>query len=160
MRECTELSIMGFAHNRMAITYSAQLSRLLESGGKLKVLTMDPNGSAILEANTRSYAPKPREEAMFQHKAAIATLTAIGRKAPDPAHFELRVMNYVPPFTIYLFAESTPDAHVFVWLTPWRMPSSQRPGFRLTAKVSPKWYPFFAGQLHQLWNWENTHAFS
>ncbi|MDQ5819898.1 MAG: hypothetical protein M3540_00460 [Actinomycetota bacterium] len=159
MRSTRELSIMGFAHNRMSATYASDFDRVVQSGGKLHVLAMDPEGHAVLEANTRSYVQKSPAEVRHQHEAAIAVLRAIGLKRSASAQFELKIMDYIPPFTIYLFDESDPDsAQAFVWLTPWRAPSSERPGFRLTNKTSPKWFEFFAQQLRDMWQWEGARA--
>jgi hypothetical protein len=152
MRECNELSMMGFAHNRMVASYAPELIRLLRKGGKLKVLAMEPSSSAVLEANARSFAPKSTAAARHQHNAAIAALKAVGKNASDVSQFELRLIKQSPPFTVYLFDELELDlAQAFVWLTPWRRPSSERPGFRLVASESPKWHAFFADQLHELW---------
>lgn len=146
------LSMLGFSHNRMAVTYAAELSQLMERGGRLHVLTLDPSEQVVLDANLRSYAPKKAEAVRHQHEAAIATLTAIGERATQAENFQVFLMNCTPPFTIYLFDEDADeDAQAFVWLTPWRVPSPERPGFCLTAKQDGAWYEFFANQLGTMW---------
>ena len=152
MRECLELSVLGFAHNRMTVSYSSDLTGLLQRGGKLRVLSLDPRSSAVLEANVRSYSPKSPAAAKHQHRAAIAALNAIGSNASSEDRFEHRLIRHLPPFTLYIFDVSNPErAQAFVWLTPWRLPSEQRPGFHVSAKESPKWYSFFLGQFTEVW---------
>lgn len=149
---CESLHLLGFSHNRMAVTYAQELSSILERGGGLKVLALDPSHPVIFDANRRSYAPKEPDAVRHQHEAALATLTAIGTRASSPELFEVRLMDCLPPYTVYLFDEEDPHrAKVFVWLTPWRVPSNQRPGFVIRASSSPSWYGFFAEQVRSLW---------
>jgi hypothetical protein len=150
---CGSLRLLGFAHNRMAVTYAQELASILERGGNLRVLALDPSHPVIFDANRRSYAPKEPDAVRHQHEAALATLTAIGMRASSPEFFEVRLMDCLPPYTVYLFDDENPRrAKVFVWLTPWRVPSNQRPGFVIPASSSPSWYGFFAEQVRLLWD--------
>jgi hypothetical protein len=152
LNSCQTLSMLGFSHNRMAVTYAAELSRLLERGGKLRVLALDPADDVVLDANLRSYAPKKPEAVRHQHEAAIATLAAIGERAADEESFQICLMNCIPPFTAYWFDEDEVEkAQVFVWLTPWRIPSPERPGFHLSATRDGAWYSFFTHQVNAMW---------
>jgi len=152
MRSATTLSLLGFSHNRMAVTYAEPLGRMLESGGSLKVLMLDPSSPAVIDANERSYAPKSKRDVKHQHQAAAATFAAIGSRA-KPGCFEVRLMDRLPPYTIYLFDENDSTlGQAFVWLTPWRRPSGERPGFHLQARRDADWYVFFAKQIHDLWD--------
>jgi hypothetical protein len=153
LSSCQSLSLLGFSHNRMAVTYASELSQLVERGGRLRVLALDPGRTIVLDANLRSYVPKKPDDVRHQHEAAIATFVAIGGRAASPECFELRLMDCAPPYTIYLFDEEDDTAaQAFVWLTPWRMPSPERPGFCLRADVDGAWYRFFADQLIAMWN--------
>ena len=151
MRRSSTLSLLGYSHNRMAVTFAADLGRMLDELGSLRVLMLDPEDPIIYEANERSYAPKDHEHVRHQHEAAYATLSAIGRRA-GPGRFEMRLMNRLPPYTVYLFdEEDARDGEAYVWLTPWRRPSGQRPGFRLTAINDVEWYAYFKEQVNSLW---------
>jgi hypothetical protein len=151
MKHASSLSLLGFSHNRMAVTYAADLGRMLEGGGSLRVLMLDPEDPIIFEANERSYAPKAVDDVRHQHAAALAILTALGTRAA-PGRFEMRLLNRLPPYTVYLFDEDDPEqAEAFVWLTPWRRPSGQRPGFRLTALRDGEWFLYFREQVDALW---------
>jgi hypothetical protein len=149
---CTSLSMLGFSHNRMASSYAADLCAMLDRGGCLRVLALDPDDSVVLDANRRSFTPKRPQAVRHQHEAAIATLAAVGGHASQADAFELRLMDCFPPFTLYLFDEDQDSrAQVFVWLTPWRMPSPERPGFRLSKAADGSWFDFFAGQFTAMW---------
>ena len=152
IRSAASVSLLGFSHNRMAVTYAEPLGRILASGGSLKVLMLDPSSPAIFDANERSYAPKAKRDVKHQHQAAAATFAAIGSRAKAGC-FEVRLMDRLPPFTIYLFDENDPVlGQAFVWLTPWRRPSGERPGFHLQAHRDAEWYNFFTKQVHDLWD--------
>lgn len=151
LRSAVTVSLLGFSHNRMVVTYAEPLGRMLESGGSLRVLMLDPSSPVIFDANERSYAPKAKRDVKHQHQAAAATFAAIGSRA-RPGCFEVRLMDRLPPFTIYLFDENDPTlGQAFVWLTPWRRPSGERPGFHLQVVRDADWYAFFRQQVQGLW---------
>jgi hypothetical protein len=153
MADCRSLSMLGFSHNRMASAYSADLSRIVREGGCLRVIAIDPSAQAVLEANQRSYLPKPPAAARHQHEAAIAILSAIGEAAVIPGRFEMRFIDCMPPYTVYVFDEEDRSrATAWVWLTPWRVPSNRRPGFVADAGVDPGWFDFYLEQVNLMWN--------
>lgn len=153
MSRCSTLSMLGFSHNRMASTYSADLARIVSEGGRLRVLAIDPAAHAVLEANLRSYLPKAPSAARHQHEAALAILSTIGEAISGTGSFEMRLIDCMPPYTVYVFDEDDADrAAAWVWLTPWRVPSNRRPGFAASARVDPGWFKFYREQVDLMWN--------
>ena len=148
----------GFGHNRMAVAYSAELSRILKTGGLVRVLAQDPEGNAVLEANRRSSTPKASAESVrHQHRSGIATFLAIRVAAGAPASsLQIHVYDIMPPFTGYFFNPDDEDAHAYIWFWSWRQPSAWRPGFRITRAGDQLWYERFRSQFDEMWTDSDT----
>ncbi len=153
MSTASSVAMLGFSHSRMIASYKSELIALLSRGGTLRVMAMDPTCDAVIEANARSSAPKKTEQAArHQYQAAIADIYSIRDTVPTTGVFEFRLIDRMPPYTIYVFDEAAVQAELYVWLTPWRVPSSQRPGFRLSRGADEQWYDFFANQFAVMWD--------
>jgi nucleoside 2-deoxyribosyltransferase len=153
-RACRHLFVVGHAQNRMMVSYSSEVKRMLSEGGSVKVIVMDPEGDAVELANKRSSNPSESEAAHFQHDAALARLSTMRSSAADSNSFEVKLINLVLPYTIYGFdIHDESRAKLFVWLTPFQEPSIDRPGFSLTPSTDPRWFNFFKNQLEKLWDW-------
>lgn len=148
------VDICGFGHNRMLVSYSAEIIRLLRGGGRLRVLLQDPEGRAVIDANRRSSTRKASEESVrHQHRAGLATLTSLLQSAKGAGKLQVRSYDIVPPFTAYFFdAETDGDAKAFVWFWSWRQASSLRPGFVLRQEHDPLWFGRFYDQFTAMWN--------
>jgi hypothetical protein len=152
------VDMCGFGHNRMAVTYSNELGRILRSDGRVRVLVQDPEGQAVLDANRRSSTPKASaEDVRHQHRSAIATLTSIRAAAAAPAEsLQLRAYDIMPPFTAYFFDADAETAHAYIWFWSWRQPSSWRPGFFVARATEALWYARFRSQFEAMWTDEET----
>ncbi|MBM0255535.1 DUF5919 domain-containing protein [Micromonospora sp. 4G55] len=152
------VDMCGFGHNRMAVAYSAEIGRILKSGGRVRVLMQDPEGQAVLEANRRSSTPKASPGSVrHQHRSGIATFHAIRSAAGATAgSLQLRAYDIMPPFTAYLFNPDDETAHAYIWFWSWRQPSSWRPGFFLPRSTDPLWYERFRSQFEAMWDDDDT----
>lgn len=147
------VDMCGFGHNRMLVSYSAELSQMLGRGGRVRVLLQDPESDSVLAANQRSSTPKASDDAVrHQHRAGLATLGAISRASGGTeGGVQVRAYNLLPPFTAYFFNTSKDDAVGFIWFWSWRQASSWRPGFTLRKATDPLWFGRFFAQFQMLW---------
>lgn len=152
------VDICGFGHNRMAVTYSDEIGRILKSGGRIRVLMQDPEGQAVLDANRRSSTPKASAESVrHQHRSGIATFNAIRSAAAASADsLQLRAYDIMPPFVAYFFDPDDETAHAYIWFWSWRQPSAWRPGFLVARAADELWYQRFRSQFDAMWNDEET----
>jgi hypothetical protein len=153
-RGAERVEMLGFAHNRMVVSYSAEIATVLRNGGRVRVLLQDPDGAAVLEANTRSSTPKAADEAVrHQHRAGIVTLLAISDSVgARPEALQIRAFDLMPPFTAYFFDSHKDTGVAFVWFWSWRQSSSWRPGFRLAKSGDEVWFARFLSQFEGLWS--------
>jgi hypothetical protein len=152
-----ELYIAGYAQNRMIVSYAPQISRICSSGGTFKLIVMDPSSSLIELANKRSATPSKVSDVQHQHQAALAKLGSIKEQHFTKGIFEVRLIDFIIPYTIIGFDFANPEkAKIYIWLTPFKEPSRTRPGFVVTEKDDPEWYHFFKGQFEKMWDWKET----
>lgn len=155
------VDMCGFGHNRMAVTYSDEMGRIIRTGGQVRVLMQNPEGQAVLAANRRSSTPKASADAVrHQHRSAIATFDAIRAAASGTSEsLQVRAYDVMPPFTGYFFdPDDQTAAHAYIWFWSWRQPSAWRPGFVVTQASDPLWYGRFRSQFDVMWADEDTHA--
>ncbi|HVQ36492.1 MAG TPA: DUF4062 domain-containing protein, partial [Pyrinomonadaceae bacterium] len=159
-RTAKEIVIAGYAQNRMMVAYSAEIERILKNKGTAKIIVLDPDGQAVELANVRSSNPSEIDESRFQHKAALARLNAIQKRVGTLGDLQIRLIDYLLPYTIYGFDLSNEEsATIFVWLTPFQEPSISRPGFILRKQSDARWFTFFQLQFSRLWDWEATREY-
>ncbi len=114
---------------------------------------MDPDKLGIFYANKRSSNPVSEEEIKFQHSAAISKFKGMTTNSDGKGGVNIKTIDLVLPYTIYAFdLENETDSSIYVWLTPYRKSSAERPGFCLTKDRDPKMYFFFKEQFEMLWN--------
>ena len=152
-REASTVDMCGFGHNRMLVSYSAEIIQVLRAGGRLRVLLQDPEGRAVIDANYRSSTPKASNDAIrHQHRAGLATLASLQASAMGPGDLLVRSYDIMPPFTAYFFdAEAEGRAKAFIWFWSWRQSSSQRPGFAIRRDVDRLWFDRFYSQFLAMW---------
>ncbi|OBF41849.1 hypothetical protein A5719_10705 [Mycolicibacterium peregrinum] len=145
------VDMCGFGHNRMLVAYSSEIVNLMQSGGALRVLLQEPEGSAVLLANQRSSTPKASEDSVrHQHRAGLATLASLRRSAGGHGQLQVRAYDIVPPFTGYFFDPDS-DGVAFIWFWSWRQASSWRPGFYIRRDTDQLWFDRFHSQFRAMW---------
>lgn len=157
INSATRLNLCGFAHNRMSVSYSSEIGAILERSGSVRVLAMDPDGRAVMDANFRSSTPKSETAVRHQHRAGLATLGAIFSRYQ--AKSEIRLFDFMPPFVYWQFEFEDRPREAFVWFAPFRQPSSFRPGVRITESNDGDWLGRFASQFESIWELSKRYEF-
>lgn len=73
------------------------------------------------------------------------------RNSAGQGNVEVRVVNYLPPWTIIALNPDSLTGDMYVHLTPFRIPNDLRPSFQLSARNDDKWFRFFSDQFEQVW---------
>jgi hypothetical protein len=82
---------------------------------------------------------------------AIDRLTRIAEAAVKPATLEIRVVDYLPPWTLVAFDPSKKKGKMFISILPFRHRIRDRPTFRLDAEKHGYWMRTFTEQFEKLW---------
>ncbi|MEO0557374.1 MAG: hypothetical protein AAF170_04235 [Bacteroidota bacterium] len=150
-----ELNVIGYAQYRMVVAFTDQLRGVLSRDGAVRFVLIDPDGPGVHAADLRSSAPSGLAEARSQHTASISKLRSIGSDTASGS-LAVKVIDIVMPYTVFSFKYADERAdEVYVWITPFKEPSSRRPGFRCV-KGRDESYTLFDGQFEKLWAWDQA----
>jgi len=150
-----EIFVLGMGQNRMITAYGGQIRRILEGGGKACFMVLDPHGHAIKMSAKRGSTQQGWTVVKNEHLGAIARLASISRNQSCKGILEVRLIDFLSPYTLYGFDWSDPHkASLYVWITPFKEPSEKRPGFKLTKSQDSLWFDFFRAQFDKMWNWD------
>jgi hypothetical protein len=126
----------------------------LRNGLQVKFLFIKPGnglgGDAVRMASFRYSNGKEISainqdiERNFRYLATYQSSTPHGR-------IEVRVIDYLPPWTIIAVNPFSPTGAMFVHLTAFRVPNEVRPSFELSASDDEKWFTFFLEQFESVW---------
>jgi hypothetical protein len=131
-------------HVRSALEHS------LKGGLHVQFLLLKPNSEAVkMAAFTDSFQDEKRKNLALQ--TSISDLSILASKVTLPAKLEIRVVNYLPPWTIMAFDPQLPNGQIFVSLLTFRNANENRPSFRLKSPNDSEWIRIFAEQFDELW---------
>lgn len=121
----------------------------LESGLEIRFLLIKPHSNAAKMAALRTTHGQVNKidtelSANLAHLQNIAKQRLRGK-------LEIRVIDYLAPWTIYAFDPHLPEGQMIVRLTPFRAIGRKRPNFRLSAKEDKKWFQYFSSQFETVW---------
>jgi hypothetical protein len=131
-----------------------EIGQALQAGTEIKFLIIKPNGSvpsiAVQMAAFRHTSNGADEinsdiERNFRYLASYASSTSIGK-------VEVRVVDYLAPWTIIAIDPLLQTGKMFVHLTPFRVPNEVRPSFELAFKEDTEWFNFFVEQFESVWS--------
>jgi len=142
---------------RLITAYGGQLQRILSRGGTIRFILTDPDGQSMNMLEDRGSSRANVSSIRQSHLAALSRLISLSRISSNKGKVEIKVMDTVMPYTLYGFdLQDSKKGRIFVWLSPFREPSENRPGFMLSHQTSPKWFKFFQEQFHKMWDFEKA----
>lgn len=149
----------GAAFIRFVQHMRERIERRVIQGASIKFLMMEPDGAALGMLNLRG-KPEDVSSRRTDLKRNIEILDAIARKTAV-GKLEVRVLDYLAPYTLVAYDPQLPTGRLFVWLGSIGVPNSDRPMFSLTRSGDPDWFEFFLNQFELTWNLgQRARAFS
>jgi len=151
LRAATDIRLVGVTLSRTVRDLVGSLDRRLRAGAVLRVVVIDPDSSAPLQAVARTLGVT--SPAFYQPRVAstIDILAALGSLPGSAGRIEIRLLPYVPTFGMYLVDPQTPDGRIYVELYQHRS-LKPNPCFNLRADRDGRWYAFFLEQFDILWD--------
>lgn len=121
----------------------------LRTGLELKILILKPDSAAAeLAAFGTRYAGVEEEN---QHiRATLTRLARIARDVPS-GNLEVRVINYLPHWTMISFDPHLPNGRMFIRLVGFRIPNELRPSYELTNSGGNTLFQFYLEQFEEVW---------
>jgi hypothetical protein len=156
----SDVIIFGMSQNRMITAYGEQIRRILSEGGNVKFIVTEPDGIGTEMSIKRGSTPGKVDSIRLLHWGALERLKVYPKGPTCKGSLEVKLIDLLPPYTMYGFDMSDSiKGRIYVWLTPFREPSENRPGFVLSPLRDPEWFAFFRHQFKRLWEWEEAKEF-
>lgn len=119
----------------------------LARGLTIRVLLIRPESAAIAMAAFRA-GPRVTEDDLDADLRR--NLTRLQRMATS-GDLEVRVIDYLGPYVLYLFDPLTNHGHAIVRVTNFRGTNDDRPTFELDAEKDQLWFAYFRRQFETVW---------
>jgi hypothetical protein len=130
----------------------------LKSGFDVRFLIMDPLGAAaFMVAHIRG------DDNTDEVKRALERNIIRLEKLRGKNHLgklEVRVIDYLPPYTIIALDPDLPSGQMFVRLNNYDTPNEKRPTFDLVKKQDGDWFEFFRNQFEKVWKDAHIYEFT
>lgn len=140
----------GLTFERMIPHIRNMLEQRLQSGLDVRFLILQPNSTSVKMAAFRdTYQDENRINTIL--RTTLLDLSTIARKAVSPAKLEVRVVDYLPSWTIMAFDPQKPNGQIFVSLLSFRDINENRVSFKLDAIKDGEWIRIFRDQFESLW---------
>lgn len=150
LRAASDIRLVGVTLSRTVRDLVGSLDRRLRAGAVLRVVIIDPDSSAPVEAVARTLGVTSPD---FYHPRVGSTMDILAALATLPGtagRIEVRLLPFVPTFGMYLIDAGAPHGRVYVELYQHRS-LEPNPCFGLEAERDGRWYRFFVNQFDTLW---------
>lgn len=125
--------------------------RKAEQKGKFRVLIIDVNKIDMGKVLRQFSRGGSEEQFLADFKQTLNQYQEISRSAGHPGNIQLRLIDFVPPFRLYIFPKVEGDGVLYVEIYSYRAPLGSVPKFRISKQKNPEWYGYFVNQFEAMW---------
>jgi hypothetical protein len=146
----TEIGLVGVTLTRTIRDMLPVLDRRLRAGAKIRVLLIDVDSDANIEAVSRSKKADASDFYRNRVSSSIDLLRVLAEAARDDDDLQLRLLPFVPTFGMCLTDSS--DAHGRIQVEMYQHRTLEgNPSFDLRAGRDQRWYALFTEQFETMW---------
>jgi hypothetical protein len=151
LRGAGDIRLVGVTLGRTVRDLARTIERRLRAGATVRVVVIDPDGSAPLDAIERTLGVTSPDLYRPRIKSTIEILDNLAAESGGNGHIEVRLLPFVPAFGMYLIDPDEPDGRTYVEIYQHRS-REPNPCFQLKAERDGHWYKFFVNQFDVLWD--------
>lgn len=124
-------------------------NRKTHEAKRLRIIYMDPWKRAVhLAAERQGSSP---DNVMQMYYDNLALLLPLSEKWPK--RLQVRVMDFLPPYNLFIFNPDSRDAEIFLHLSSWQTGSrAGRPLLRILKKDNPTLFSYYITEFERLWS--------
>lgn len=135
----------------MHVPYLEPALRQAISGGRnLRILLIEPDGAAmgmsVLRAGPSGLGRQEQEEHLSNNLAILRRLAAVG------PHLEVRLIDYLAPYTLYAYDPGLDTGLMEMRLGSFHGDHYLRPTFQVDRSRDDAWFEYFYEQFVSMWN--------
>jgi hypothetical protein len=151
LRAADDIRLVGVTLSRTVRDLVGVLDRRLRTGAVLRIVVIDPDSSAPVEAVARTLGVTSPEFYRPRVASTMDILSALATLPGTAGRIEVRLLPFVPTFGMYLIDPSSAQGRIYVELYQHRS-LEPNPCFALHADRDARWYRFFVQQFDILWD--------
>lgn len=125
--------------------------RKAEQKGKFRVLILDVKKIDMSKVLRQFSRGGNEEQFLADFKQTLNQYQEIQRSAGQAANVQVRMLDFVPPFRLYIFPKVEGDGVLYVEIYSYRAPFGSVPKFRISKQENPEWYRYFVNQFEAMW---------
>lgn len=163
LTQADEVWILSRTCQRLWVDYQDELQNIARRNG-LKLLLLDPSNGAfnMIEKSTIWQQPGDGDRHKIEVSHFVSRLDCV-RKTLELNNFEMRVIDYLPAWTLILINPRRNDGVVYVEMATYRAHSRKRPSFVLNCDLDNHLYDQFRNEFEQMWDdakpaWNQTQS--
>lgn len=149
LENAKHVSLTGTHHSSTFTAYYDLFERKLRDAGTLKVLLLDPNGTAYKMAAMRFPGKITAEQERLRIQSTLTSLAELHKIAPE--RVEIRVIDFLVDYTAYLLDPDTD--HGIIYLERYTFKTSggvRKPKF-IYDRHSSRWFEHLTTEFARLW---------
>lgn len=124
----------------------------IKQGLTARFLMIQPESTAVEMTAFRNWYRRDTQEVNSMAREVLSRLSKIEALSSSwPGSIEVRTVNYLPPYIVLATDPHLPSGSMSVYLTSFRTPNENRPGFSLSPRNDPQWFAFFKNQFEEVW---------
>jgi hypothetical protein len=150
LRAADDIRLVGVTLSRTVRDLVGTLDRRLRAGAVLRVVIIDPDSTAPIEALARTLGVTSAEYYRPRIASTMEILAALAAMPGTTGRIEVRLLPFVPAFGMYLVDPTTPDGRVYMEIYQHRS-LEPNPCFGVRGERDGRWYRFFVNQFDTLW---------
>jgi len=128
------------------------LTDLVQRGGTLRCILVDPQGDAVQMATKRSVgADRYLKNVIIDLDNARKILSAISQQSTNPNAVQLKVVDYLAEPVMTIVDPNSLEGTMFVTLNGFEKRLVSRPSFVLHRERDNKWFEFYQESFENLW---------
>ncbi len=154
IREAQKAYFWGFAFTSTIPTLRDDFENGLINGLELKFLFIKPDSDASKMA-VKGSEKQDKNEFDRAVRGNLLTLSSMSKrhlKQTSKKSIEIKVFDYLPPFSIIAVDPHLPRGKMFVRIASYQMDRSKVPWFELEKKIDKNWFEVFSEQFETVWN--------
>jgi hypothetical protein len=149
IENASELWLTGVHHSSIMTEYYHSFEKMLNQGGSLKVIVVDPDGAACEMTAMRFAGHVHPEQERTRTRANLEILQQLAKSAPE--RVEIRIIDYLFEYNAFLIDPYSSDGIVYVQRYTFKiMGGARKPKFVYRPKDG-RWYDLIRSEVLAIW---------
>ncbi len=155
IRNSQEIVLWGYVLSTHLPYLAETIEKNLPRGLQVTILLLKPSGIAIEMAAFRSQSRINKNKLNKNLEDNLELLEEIKKRWPS-AKFEYKVIDYLAPYTMYMYDPYHSTGKIMVKLSAFEANMDERPAYYLTKQDDAFWFQFHLNQFETAWKKAQT----